>query len=93
MNINKEVVKKISRLVQIKLTEQEEESIANQLDQVINSVEVLNEVEVKDLPITSQTHGLKNVLREDVVTESIKIENYKNNKNIYNRYFRVKKVL
>lgn len=93
MNINKEVVKKISRLVQIKLTEKEEESIADQLDQVIKSVEVLNEVEVQELPITSQTHGLKNVFRKDEVKEGLNIENYQNNKNIYNRYFRVKKVL
>lgn len=93
MMIGKDTVKRISRLVQIKLTEQEEESIAKQLDQAISSVEVLNEIEVKDLPITSQTHGLKNVLREDFVKESINIENYKNNKNIHNRYFRVKKVL
>lgn len=93
MNINKEVVKKISRLVLIKLTEKEEESIADQLDKVIKSVDVLNEVAAQELPITSQTHELKNVFRRDEVKESLNIENYQNNKNIYNRYFRVKKVL
>ena len=93
MNIDKGTIEKLSKLIQIKLTEDEKFLISSQLDEVIGSVDVLSELDVTNVKITSQTHGLKNVLRKDIIGESLDIDKYMNNTNLYQRYFRVKKVL
>lgn len=93
MKIDRQTIEKLSKLIQIKLSEEEKDLISGQLEKVMDSVNVLNELDVTNVEITSQTHGLKNILRDDIVGESLDIEKYQNNTNLYQRYFRVKKVL
>lgn len=64
--ITPEQVKHIAKLARLGLLEADVEKFAKQLSSIMEYVEKLNEVEVKDVAPTSQVTGLENVMREDV---------------------------
>lgn len=65
--LTKKQVLHTASISNIKLSEEEIKKFTPQLDKIIEFVKVLNEVDTKDVLPTSQTTGLKNVLREDVI--------------------------
>lgn len=91
--IDNSTVEKISGLIKIRIKPEELSSYASQLNTVLESVKVLQELETEDVEETSQTHGLKNVLREDVAKPGLDMSEYKNDKNFENGYFIVDKVI
>lgn len=91
--INDDTTKKIADLIKIKIPNSDIPQYTSQLNTVLESVEVLGELDTKDVPITSQTHGMENVLREDEPKPGLNLNNYKNVRNFKNGYFLVKKVL
>jgi aspartyl/glutamyl-tRNA(Asn/Gln) amidotransferase C subunit len=91
--LTRENVQKVSDLIKIKLQENEIENYQNQLNTVIPSVDVLNELDTSNIAETSQTHGLKNISSEDVPQEGLDITKYPNKKNLKNNYFVVNRVI
>jgi aspartyl-tRNA(Asn)/glutamyl-tRNA(Gln) amidotransferase subunit C len=66
MKLSKEEVKHIALLARLGIDETELEEYQYQLSDILENFEVLNQIDTKDLPPTTQTVSLENVLREDV---------------------------
>jgi aspartyl-tRNA(Asn)/glutamyl-tRNA(Gln) amidotransferase subunit C len=88
-----ETTKKVADLIKINIPEKELSNYTKQLNTVLESVDVLKELDTENIEGTSQTHGLKNVLREDVAEPGLDMKKYKNLKNFKNGYFVVDKVI
>ena len=69
--ISKEDVKRISALARIHIKEDELESFAKTLEDILDYVETLNEVNVDSIEPTSHAMPLENVMREDKVIPSL----------------------
>ena len=67
MAITREEVAHLARLSRLALTEEELDTFAGQLDVIIGAVARVGEVAAADIPPTSHSVPLTNVLREDVV--------------------------
>ncbi len=63
--ITQEQVKHIAKLARLGLKDEDVEKFSKQLSSIMEYVEKLNEVDVKDVEPTSQVTGLENVMRED----------------------------
>jgi len=64
-------VEHIAKLARLKLSKEEIGKFCSQLSEVLDYVNVLNEVETKDVEPTAQVTGLENVFREDEVFPSL----------------------
>jgi aspartyl-tRNA(Asn)/glutamyl-tRNA(Gln) amidotransferase subunit C len=91
--LTKEQVLKIADLIKLHLSADELTRYQDQLNTVLDSVDVLKELDTSNVEETSQTHGLKNVLREDKALKGLDISKYPNKKNLKNGYFTVKRVI
>lgn len=65
MSLTKKDVRKIAQLARIRLTEKEEEKIAEDLEAILGYVEKLNQVDTHGVEPMAQVTGLENVLRPD----------------------------
>jgi len=65
--LTKKEVLHVAELSNLKLTDAEIKKFIPQLDKIIEFVGILNEVNTDSLEATSQTTGLTNILREDVI--------------------------
>ena len=68
--LNEEQVRKVAKLARIALTDEEVTKFSSQLSNVLGYVEILNEVDVSGVEITSQVTGLTNVMEKDAVVKS-----------------------
>jgi aspartyl-tRNA(Asn)/glutamyl-tRNA(Gln) amidotransferase subunit C len=59
-------IERVADLARLELSEQEKQMYAEQLSAVFDYMEMLNEVDVSDVPETCQVTGLEDVLREDI---------------------------
>ena len=66
--ISREEVAHLARLSRLAVTEEELDTFAGQLDVILQAVAQVGEVTAADIPPTSHSVPLTNVLREDVVT-------------------------
>jgi aspartyl-tRNA(Asn)/glutamyl-tRNA(Gln) amidotransferase subunit C len=64
--ISREEVAHLARLSRLAVTEQELDMFAGQLDGILQSIARIGEVAAADIPPTSHSVPLVNVLREDV---------------------------
>lgn len=64
-------VKKVAKLANLTITPEEEVKFEKQLTDILQYVEKLNEVDVKDVIPTSQVTGLENVTRNDNFTDDM----------------------
>ncbi|OPJ56297.1 Asp-tRNA(Asn)/Glu-tRNA(Gln) amidotransferase subunit GatC [Alkalithermobacter paradoxus] len=69
--IDKESIKHVSKLARLEFKEDEMDKVVKKLDDVLSYVKMLDEVNVENVGITYNPINLKNVLREDVVKESL----------------------
>ena len=69
--IDKNQVKHICDLANVKLTEDEREKFAKELDDVLDYIEKLDELNTDDVEATAYPIPLRNVLREDKIEESL----------------------
>ncbi len=83
---------KVADLIKINIPKDKLKSYSDQLNTVLESVSVLNELDTENVLPSSQTHGLKNVWQEDTATPGLDMSKYKNTRNFKNGYFVVKKV-
>jgi aspartyl-tRNA(Asn)/glutamyl-tRNA(Gln) amidotransferase subunit C len=69
--ISREEVAHLAHLARLAVTEQELETFAGQLDVILQSVARVGEVAAADIPPTSHSVPLTNVLRDDVVVPGL----------------------
>lgn len=72
--LSEEQVKHIAKLARLGLNEKEIKKFSSQLTDILEYMEILNELDTKNVEPTSQVTGLKNVTREDEAKEWIKSE-------------------
>lgn len=65
--LTKKDVLHVADLSNLKLTDAEIKKFTPQLEKIIEFVGILNDVDTSDIVSTSQTIGLTNVLRDDVI--------------------------
>ena len=94
MTINKEAVKKISKLSRIASNDEFETSMIKDLNTILKFVDQLNEVDTKNIEPLSSVVEQKLFQREDVVKKiNEKQEILKNSPNKNENYFVVPKVI
>lgn len=94
--LTKNDVKHIAELSNLKLSSLEMTRLLDQLSKIIEFVGALSEVNTNGIEPTSQTTGLKNVLREDVIkTEDILSQDkaLSGTDNVHNNLFKVPAIL
>lgn len=93
--LTKKDVKHVADLSNLTLTDEEIAKFTPQLDKIIEFVATLSEVDTENIEPTSQTTGLTNVLRDDVVKSERMLtqEEALSNTDGHNGYFKVKAIL
>lgn len=72
--IIKEEVKHVANLARLAISDEEAEHFQKQLDAIISFAEELNELDTEGIEPTSHVLDMKNVLREDVPTKGLPVE-------------------
>jgi aspartyl-tRNA(Asn)/glutamyl-tRNA(Gln) amidotransferase subunit C len=72
--ITPETVRRIARLANLALTEDETGRFASQLEKILEYVHKLNELDTRGVPETAHALPLQNVWREDRVTPGLERE-------------------
>jgi len=91
--LNKDQVKHIARLANLKLTGAEINKFRKQLSEVLEYVKQLNKLDTKKVKSTSQVTGLENVFREDEPKPSLsQKEVLSGAKNIEKGMFKIKAI-
>jgi len=72
--ISREDVAHLAHLARLAVSEQELDMFAGQLDVILQSVARVGEVAAADIPPTSHSVPLTNVLRDDVVEPCLTVE-------------------
>ena len=72
--ISRAEVAHLARLSRLAVTDEELDMFAGQLDVILNSIQRIGDVTAADIPPTSHSVPLTNVLREDVVTPCLSRE-------------------
>jgi aspartyl-tRNA(Asn)/glutamyl-tRNA(Gln) amidotransferase subunit C len=67
MALTSEHVRHIAKLARLKVSDEEVERFAVQLTSILEYVDMLREVDTKNVEPTSQVTGLHSVLRKDIV--------------------------
>jgi aspartyl-tRNA(Asn)/glutamyl-tRNA(Gln) amidotransferase subunit C len=65
--IDREQVRKVAHLARLELTPAEEEKFTTQLSSILEYFELLNQLDVSDVPPTTRAIEVVNVTREDVM--------------------------
>ena len=71
MELSRDDVRKVAALARLKVTENELDSLADDLRAIIGYVEVLNEVDTTGIAPMVHAVELQNVLRPDDIVESL----------------------
>jgi len=69
--IDRETVRHVALLARLELSEEELEQFAHELGDILDYVAKLNELDTTDVPPTSHSLPLANVMRDDVVKPSL----------------------
>lgn len=68
-DLTRDDVLKLARLARLTITDEEIEKYRKELSEILGYVEQLSKVDVTGLQPTTQVTGLKNVMREDEVSD------------------------
>ncbi|MBI2328297.1 MAG: Asp-tRNA(Asn)/Glu-tRNA(Gln) amidotransferase subunit GatC [Chloroflexi bacterium] len=71
MKLSREEVLHIARLARLGLTEAEADRFGEQLSNILENFEVLQQVDTSDIPPTTQSVALQNVVSDDEVAPSL----------------------
>lgn len=74
MAIDKETIKYVAHLARIELKPKELEILSAQLKDILDFIDKLKPLDIKDISPTSHILPINNVLREDVPCPSLSIE-------------------
>jgi len=71
MKLSRDEVLHIARLARLGLTETEVDKLSEQLSNILESFEVLQQVDTSGIPPTAQAIALQNVMKEDKEAASL----------------------
>lgn len=71
MKISREEVLHIARLARLGLTEEEVDRLSEQLSNILENFEILQQVDTNDVPPTTQSITLQNVVSDDSTAPSL----------------------
>lgn len=71
MSLTTEQVQHVARLARLRLAPEELETMREQLSNILDHFEMLQELDVRDIPPTAQVGDLLNVLRADQLRPSL----------------------
>ena len=71
MKLSREEVLHIARLARLGLTEAEVNKVSEQLSNILDNFQVLQRVDTSNIPPTTQSIALKNVVSNDEATPSL----------------------
>jgi len=92
--VTKEDITKISRLARIEVSDSEKETLATQVDKIINWVEKLNEVNTDNVAPLTNVHEMAMPMNKDLVSDgNIADDVLANSKDAKYGYFAVPKVI
>jgi len=74
MEITKETVEYVAHLARIELNRKELEKVSQQLQDILDFIDKLKKVDIKDINPTSHILPIDNVLRQDTPGESLPID-------------------
>jgi aspartyl-tRNA(Asn)/glutamyl-tRNA(Gln) amidotransferase subunit C len=84
----------IAKLANLPINKQEEKLLESQLEETLSYIEILREVDTKNVQPTAHVTGLENITRDDVTTDSLTQEQtLLNSKQKYNGFFEVEAIL
>lgn len=87
-------IKRIASLARLKLTEEEEQEFSSQLDSILKYIDKLKELDTLNVEPTAHILPLRNILREDKMTDSLTKENaLRNAPDRTNDFYRVPKII
>lgn len=68
--LSKKDVLKLAQLARLELSEEEQQSFTQEINEILKYVEQLQSVDVEGIEPTSQVTGLENVTRDDVISKN-----------------------
>lgn len=74
MKLTADQVKKVAKLANLPLSEEEIDKYSEQLSKILDYIDQLNRVDAPEVEPTFNVTGLSNILREDEVGESLSQE-------------------
>jgi len=87
--ISLDQLRHIAHLARLEINPKKENYLADQLSETASYIDVLGELDTKEVKPTFQTNHLKNVTRDDVVGDSLSQEEALSQaKDTYNGYFK-----
>lgn len=69
MRLDRTTVEHIAMLARLGLSDEEKETLRDQLSSVLDHINTLQEVDTDDIPPTAQVIELQNILRDDEIVE------------------------
>lgn len=94
MKIGLDEVDRISKLAKLSFSENEKEKFTEQFNDILSFVERLNELDTQNVEPLLHVIELENVFREDVLQESLPVEDVlRNAPNKTESFFKVPKVI
>ncbi|MBU0505885.1 Asp-tRNA(Asn)/Glu-tRNA(Gln) amidotransferase subunit GatC [bacterium] len=92
--INKNEIIRISKLANIKINDTDIPKLSQELNQILEYVEKINELDLKDIKPTSHAVATHNVFREDLVVQNEIINDVLNTApDTEENFFKVPKVI
>lgn len=78
--LNKESIQELTRLCRIDCTEEEQESLLNDLEKILAYFEQLEQIDTDNVPPCNHVlEAMSNVMREDIVGEVLNRDAFLNN--------------
>ena len=75
--LNKEIIKKLTRLCRIDCTEDEQDALLIDLQKIIGYIELLQEIDTENIePCSHVVNGMSHTLRDDEIGETMKREDF-----------------
>jgi aspartyl-tRNA(Asn)/glutamyl-tRNA(Gln) amidotransferase subunit C len=94
MILSKEEVEHVAKLARLAVSEEEKEAFSRQLSEILAYIGKLNELDTSKVQPTSHVLDLSNVLRDDVIRESLSTTDVlANAPDRVNDFFRVPKII
>tara|TARA_B110000196_G_scaffold300111_1_gene293242 strand:+ start:432 stop:719 length:288 start_codon:yes stop_codon:yes gene_type:complete len=94
MALSKQDIEYVAKLARIKLTSKESEELTEQLSVCLDYFEMISAIDTSNIEPTSQSNSLVNVTREDVVSESMSVNDVlKNAPEHFEGFIRIPKVI
>jgi aspartyl-tRNA(Asn)/glutamyl-tRNA(Gln) amidotransferase subunit C len=94
MKLSKEQVEHVAKLARLAVNEEEKEAFSRQLSEILTYIDKLNELDTSKVQPTSHVLDLSNVLRDDMIRESLSTTDVlANAPDRVNDFFRVPKII